>query len=146
LQIWTCNNLWPQVYQLPDQPLQGAIGAPGGKCVDVQNTNATSGTPVQLYDCNGTNAQNWTVASNGTLQALGKCLDIIGNGTAPGTKVELWDCNGVGGQQWIPQGNGSLLNPQSGNCLDDPGGNTADGTQLQIWTCNNLSPQVYQLP
>ncbi len=124
----------------------GAIHGPGGKCVDVQSANSADGTPVQLYDCNGTVAQNWTVASNGTLQALGKCLDIIGDGTAPGSKLELWDCNGVGGQQWMPQPDGSLLNPQSGNCLDDPGGNTANGTQLQIWTCNNLWPQVYQLP
>jgi non-reducing end alpha-L-arabinofuranosidase len=125
---------------------RGAIHAPGGKCVDVQSANPNDGTPVQLYDCNGTNAQVWTVAANGTLQALGKCLDIIGDGTAAGTKVEIWDCNGVGGQQWVPQPNGTLFNPQSGDCLDDPGGNTANGTQLQIWTCNNLWPQVYQLP
>ena len=124
----------------------GPIGAPGGKCVDISNGNSTSGTAVQLWDCNGTNAQYWTVASNGTLQALGKCLDIVGNGTAAGTKVQLWDCNGVGGQQWVPQSNGSLLNPQSGRCLDDPAGNTNDGTQLQIWDCNNLWPQVYSLP
>ncbi len=124
----------------------GQINAPGGKCVDVANGNPADGTQVRLWSCNGTSAQAWTVASNGTLQALGKCLDIIGNGTAPGTQVEIWDCNGVGGQQWIPQSNGSLLNPQSGLCLDDPAGHTTDGTQLQIWNCNNLWPQVYQLP
>ena len=147
LQVWTCNNLAPQVYQVPGSPsLVGAIGAPGGKCIDVQAANTASGTPVQIYDCNSTVAQSWTIASNGTLRALGKCLDIIGNGTTPGTKVQLWDCNSVGGQQWEPQPNGSLLNPQSGLCLDDPGGNTANGTQLQVWTCNNLAPQVYQLP
>ncbi len=130
----------------PSSSSSSAIGAPGGKCVDVAGSNSTSGTPVQLWDCNGTSAQSWTVASNGTLQALGKCLDIVGDGTADATKVQLWDCNGVGGQQWVPQSNGSLLNPQSGRCLDDPAGNTANGTQLQIWDCNNLWPQVYQLP
>ena len=124
----------------------GQINAPGGKCVDVAGANSTSGTIVQMWDCNGTNAQAWTVTSNGTLQALGKCLDIDGDGTAAGTKVELWDCNGVGGQQWVPQSNGSLLNPQSGRCLDDPAGNTANGTQLQIWDCNNQWPQVFHLP
>lgn len=124
----------------------GPIHGPGGKCVDVNGANSTSGTVVQLYDCNNTVAQNWTLTTNGTLQALGKCLDIIGNGTAAGTKVQIWDCNGVGGQQWTPQANGSLFNPQSGMCLDDPGGNTANLTQLQIWNCNNLWPQVYQTP
>ena len=115
----------------------GAIHAPGGTCVDVQAANSANGTPIQLYDCNNTNAQKWTVLANGTVQALGKCLDIIGNGTAPGSKLQIWDCDGVGGQQWVPQANGSLFNPQSGICLDDPSGNTANGTQLQIWTCNN---------
>ncbi|GCE28572.1 sugar-binding protein [Dictyobacter alpinus] len=124
----------------------GAIGAPGNKCVDVANGDATSGTHVQLYDCNGSSAQLWTVANDHTLRALGKCLDIDGNGTANETKVELWDCNGVGGQQWIQQSNGSLYNPQSGRCLDDPAGNTTNGTQLQIWDCNNQWPQVYHLP
>jgi hypothetical protein len=124
----------------------GSIHAPGSQCVDVRSSNPNDGTPVQLWNCNGTGAQIWTATTNQTLQALGKCLDIIGNGTAAGTKVEIWDCNGVGGQQWVPQANGSLLNPQSGLCLDDPQGNTADGTQLQIWNCNNLAPQVYQLP
>ena len=124
----------------------GAISAPGGKCVDVQSASSANGTPVQLWDCNGTVAQQWTVAGDGTLRAMGKCLDIVGNGTARSAQLELWDCNGVGGQQWVPQANGALLNPQSGRCLDDPGFNTASGTRLALWDCNNLAPQVYHLP
>jgi hypothetical protein len=124
----------------------GPIHGPGSKCVDVQGANSTDGTPVQLYDCNGTSAQAWTVASDGSLQALGKCLDIINQGTTAGTKVQLWTCWGGANQKWVPQANGSLLNPQSGLCLDDPSYNTANGTQLQIWTCNGTGAQVYQLP
>jgi glucosylceramidase len=124
----------------------GPILAPGGKCVDVQGANSTDGTPVQLYDCNGTNAQTWTITADGSIQALGKCLDIVGQGTTPGTKVQLWTCWAGANQKWVPQANGSLLNPVSGLCLDDPAGNTADGTQLQMWTCNNLWTQVYHTP
>jgi hypothetical protein len=124
----------------------GQINGPGGKCVDVRAANSADGTPVQLWDCNGTNAQAWTVASDGSLQALGKCLDITNQGTTAGTPIQLWTCWGGANQKWVPQANGSLLNPQSGLCLDDPSYNTADGTQLQIWYCNGTGAQVYQLP
>ena len=124
----------------------GQINGPGGKCVDVRAANSADGTPVQLYDCNGTNAQAWTVASDGSIQALGKCLDITNQGTTAGTPIQLWTCWGGANQKWVPQANGSLVNPQSGLCLDDPSDNTADGTQLQIWYCNGTAAQVYQLP
>jgi beta-glucanase (GH16 family) len=124
----------------------GQITGNGGKCVDVRAANNANGTPVQLYDCNGTNAQQWTVGTDGTVRALGKCLDVSGGGTANTTLIQLWDCNGTGAQQWRPQTNGGLVNPQSGRCLDDPAGNTANGTQLIIWDCNGGPNQQWHLP
>ena len=38
-----------------------------GKCVDVAGASSANGAAVQLYDCNGTTAQTWTVGSDGTL-------------------------------------------------------------------------------
>jgi chitinase len=77
----------------------GQITGYGGKCVDIAGANSANGTAVQLYDCNGTAAQHWTVASDGSLQALGKCMDITAAGTANGTTVQLYDCNGTGAQK-----------------------------------------------
>lgn len=37
------------------------------KCLDVQEDNPANGTVVQLYDCNGTNAQLWNPAAVGTV-------------------------------------------------------------------------------
>ena len=90
---------------------------------------------MQVYTCNGTTAQSWTVPGDGTLRALGKCLDVQAAGTANGTLVQIYDCNGTGAQVWQPQANGSLVNPASGKCLDDTGMSTTPGTQAQIWTC-----------
>jgi predicted alpha-1,2-mannosidase len=117
----------------------------GGKCVDVNGSNSTSGTAVQIWDCNGTGAQQWTIGSDGTIRALGKCLDITGAGTANNTKVEIWDCNGGGNQVWQPQSNGTIRNPVSGRCLDDPGFSTTNGTQLIIWDCNAGANQQWHL-
>jgi chitinase len=124
----------------------GPITGIGGKCVDVASASSANGTAVQLWSCNGSTAQSWTVSSDGTLRALGKCMDITAAGTANGTKIQLYDCNGTGAQQWQAQSNGTLRNPASGRCLDATGPSSADGTRLQIWDCFAASNQVWQLP
>jgi hypothetical protein len=123
-----------------------AITGYQGLCVDVRGANSANFTPVQVYTCNGTPAQQWTVVQAGsTLHALGKCMDINGGGTANGTTVDLYDCNNTAAQVFIPQSNGTLYNPQSGRCLDDTGYG-GSGTQLQIWDCSGNAAQVWHLP
>jgi chitinase len=124
----------------------GPITGYGSLCVDVRGASSANFTAVQVYTCNGTNAQQWTVASGNTLQALGKCLDVDAAGTANGTTVDLYDCNGTGAQVWVPQSDGALLNPESGKCLDDTGWSTTPGTQLQIWSCTGAANQSWALP
>ncbi|MFI0938776.1 ricin-type beta-trefoil lectin domain protein [Streptomyces sp. NPDC021020] len=124
----------------------GQITGYGGKCVDVAGASSANGTAVQLYDCNGTGAQQWTVGSNNTLKALGKCMDVASAGTADGSKVQLYDCNGTAAQSWQKQSNGELVNTGSGKCLDATGPSSANGTRLQIWTCFNSSNQHWTLP
>ncbi|MFF9623416.1 ricin-type beta-trefoil lectin domain protein [Streptomyces griseosporeus] len=121
------------------RPIRGL----GGKCVDVAGANTANGTPVQLYDCNGTPAQQWTVASDGTLRALGKCLDVTGGGTADGTKVQLYDCNGTGAQKWVVTAAQDIVNPQANKCLNVTDGSTANSTRLQIWTCTGAANQKW---
>ena len=125
----------------------GQVVGYGGLCMDVRGANSADFTPVQVYTCNGTNAQQWTVVAAGsTLHALGKCLDINGGGTADGTTVDLYTCNNTAAQVFIPQSNGSLYNPQSNKCLDDTGWSTTPGTQLQIWDCTGNANQQWSLP
>ncbi|MFF0223260.1 glycosyl hydrolase [Streptomyces sp. NPDC004629] len=124
----------------------GAITGVGGRCVDVAGGGTADGTAVQLWDCNGSTAQEWTVGSDGTIRALGKCLDVTGQGTANGTQLQLWECNNSGAQQWTAESDGHLKNPQSGRYLDAPGGNTANGTRLQIWDRNTNPWQTWHLP
>ncbi|MGW5634439.1 lectin [Streptomyces sp. NPDC003832] len=126
-----------------DSPTGGAIRGLAGKCVDVAGANPANGTPVQLYDCNGTGAQRWTAGADGTLRALGKCLDATGNGTADGTTVQLWDCTGGPNQRWTVTGARDIVNPQADKCLDVTGNNAANGTRLQLWTCTGGANQKW---
>ncbi|WP_371554243.1 lectin [Streptomyces longwoodensis] len=130
----------------PPVPVPGAVRGVNGKCLDVAGGATGDGTQVQLWTCNGTAAQTWTVGTDGTVRALGKCLDVSGGGAADGTKVQLWTCNGTGAQKWAPQPDGTVRNPQSGKCLDASGGTWNDGTPVHLWTCHTGPNQKWALP
>ncbi|MFJ7017831.1 lectin [Streptomyces sp. NPDC101117] len=124
----------------------GEVRGVNGTCLDVDNANTADGTKVQIWTCNTTAAQRWTVGTDNTLRALGKCLDIDNAGTADGTKIQLWTCNGTAAQQWAPQTDGTVRNPRSGKCLDASGGTWNDGTPVHLWTCHTGPNQKWTLP
>ena len=155
LEIYACNGTTAQNWTLPSgttppPPVSGTgpitAGDATNVCVDDNGGSTANGSKIEMWGCNGTGAQNWTVASNGTLQVEGGCLDVTGAGTANGSLVELWSCNGGGNQQWTVTASGGLMNPASGRCLDDPGFNVTNGTQLDIWDCNGGTNQKWTLP
>lgn len=127
-------------------PPFGEVTGLAGKCVDVAGARTDNGTPVQLQECNGTDAQQWEFTPDGTMEALGKCLDVTGGATNDGTTVQLYDCNGTKAQQWVLTTEGWILNVGSNKCLDIPRSETADGTQLIIWTCHGEENQIWTPP
>jgi beta-glucanase (GH16 family) len=121
----------------------GAIKGIGGMCVDVAGANAADGTPIQLHNCTGNDAQKWTLGSDGTVRALGKCLDVQGGSHDDGAPVQLYTCNGTEAQQWTYTAAGDLTNRGADKCLDAKDGSSADGTRLQIWTCSGTPNQKW---
>jgi beta-glucosidase len=113
----------------------------GGKCVDIAAASTADGAQIQLYDCNGTNAQTWTIGADQTIRALGKCMTATG--TANGSKVQSSTCTGSASQKWTSS-NGTLVN--QGQCLDATGGSSTNGTPLQVWTCGTGASQKWTLP
>nr|WP_306367020.1 ricin-type beta-trefoil lectin domain protein [Nocardiopsis sp. CC223A] len=124
----------------------GTITASNGICLDVAGAANADGTPIQLANCNGNQAQQWTVGSDGTVRAYDRCLDVAGGGTAAGTRVQLWTCNGTGAQQWTHTGGQGLRNPQSGRCLQPVGRVQTDGTRTEIADCDGSAVQRWNLP
>ncbi|MFF7384799.1 lectin [Streptomyces griseoluteus] len=139
---------YPGDTSAPAKPRVGPVrsGVSSSLCVDDANSGTADHTAIQLWTCNGTYAQDWTVAADGTLRTLGKCLDVTNSGTVNGTLVQLYACNGTGAQNWTAGSDGSLKNANSGLCLDDPNSATAEGTRLQIYACNGSAAQKWTLP
>ncbi len=80
-----------------------------GRCLDVTGGATASGTPIQLYDCNGNAAQVWTQQANGTLinPNSGKCLTSPAGSTTNGTQLVIDTCGDVG----VPEVLGRLPAP-----------------------------------
>ncbi|MFD5141929.1 ricin-type beta-trefoil lectin domain protein [Streptomyces sp. NPDC058401] len=124
----------------------GAFVGLAGKCLDVDGAQNANGTQVQLYTCNGTAAQRWTLPGDGTVRAFGKCLDVNAGSTEPGAKVQLWDCNGTGAQKFsYNAATRDLVNVPADKCVDVRDQNSADRTPVLIWWCTGNPNQKWTL-
>ncbi|MFF4141882.1 ricin-type beta-trefoil lectin domain protein [Streptomyces sp. NPDC001698] len=124
----------------------GAFVGLAGKCLDVAGGSTANGTAVQLYDCNSSAAQQWTVQPDGSVRALGKCLDVASASTDNGAKVQLYDCNGTGAQQWSYNAStGDVVNLAADKCLDVTDNSSANGARAQIWSCTGAANQKWRL-
>lgn len=126
------------------KPLVARLVGLAGKCVDVRFSGRAQGTAVDLFSCNGTDAQRWTMPADGTLRALGNCADLQAGGGAAGTRVVMRKCSGAASQRWSRTG-GRLVNARARLCLDVPGFRTANFTQLIVWTCNGQLNQQWRV-
>lgn len=137
------TGAWPEI-RVGGGPL--VFGGNRNKCVDVRGNVQANGTPVQIYDCNGTGAQRWVFNRGDTKFRLANtnfCLDA-GSNPASGVGMKIWQCiDNLPAQKWIY---GAVDNrivmfpPDPSQCLDLPNGNTANGNQLQTWQCTGANP------
>jgi hypothetical protein len=112
------------------------------KCIDVPGAVSADGAQLQLWDCNGTNAQTFYPGPNRSQVILGKCMDVAWASTERGAKVQLAWCNGGPAQEWVIEGS-KLVNPHSGKCVDVRDWNTANGAPLVIWDCHGGANQAW---
>jgi endo-1,4-beta-xylanase len=126
--------------------------AAAGRVLDVPAGQTGNGTSVQVWDANGTAAnQQWRASQNSdgsytlTNIASGRVLDEPAGQTGNGTRLQIWDSSGAANQHWQASQNSdgsyTLVNVASGKALDLPGGQTGNGTLLQVWDSNGGANQ-----
>jgi hypothetical protein len=126
----------------------GGLRTPNsGRCLDVNGAgnSGVNGTGLQIWDCNGTPQQAFTLnQATGTFQSgiAGKCLDDKFGDTTPGNPVILYDCNGGTAQTWTTPGDGTVR--FSGKCLEVVGAATSNGAKIQLGTCTSGPGQLWQ--
>lgn len=107
------------------------------KCLDVNGGKNENGRNVQLYKCNGSNAQKWyhNKITGQIKNVMGKCLDIPGNddGVKNGANVQIWSCSSSAvDQTWTRDGN-FFRNKKNSNIVIDAFGDH-DGNNVGLWT------------
>ena len=123
----------------------GRIKGPNGKCLDDNGGSTINGNKIDIWTCNGSDAQKWTLNANKTLSVLGSCLSDR-HYTGAGTKLVLWTCVGHKNEQWKHRSNGEYVLAANGLCLTDPSNSSVNGTQVQIRACKNFKDQRWSLP
>jgi len=147
-------------------------GVRSDMCLDLRFSSARAGTNVQLWRCNGSDAQKWRMTEDGELRPAiddSYCLDVAASDTGLGTNVQLWPCNGTDAQRFGAisdfgshvalstdaggQGADALLRRERtielrstltrNRCVDVAASGTTNGTNVQLWSCNGTDAQVW---
>ncbi|HEX2541451.1 MAG TPA: lectin [Caldimonas sp.] len=113
------------------------------RCLDVPNNDQSSGMRLRLWDCNGSDAQRFTLTSAGDLKTTsGMCVDVWFASPSNGAEVKLYDCHGGSNQKW--RWDGKLLRSElSGRCLDVAGANPNNDASIIMWDCHGGANQQW---
>ncbi len=119
----------------------GPITGLAGTCLNNANSSA-----IDLWTCNGSKAQDWTVETNKSLEVQGHCLTVKNAEITSGTSVTLYPCDNTAAQTWVANSNDELINPRSKLCLSVNSNTATDGTSVLLETCVDSASQVWTLP
>lgn len=115
-----------------------------GMCLADPGFSTATGTQVQLWPCDGSADQAWTLpAGPVTSQIPGMCVGDTGNQTADGTKIVIAKCLGTSDQAWLAEPDGTLR--INGKCLDVRSAATASGSPVDLRSCNGSPAQRWNL-
>ena len=131
------------------------ILSPTGSAAQVLNVGAImDGTPVQIWQNNGSTAQKFTIErrSDGyyTIKnvASGRYVEVTGSGTANNTGLRIWPYSGSCGQKWaitLSAGSYVIQSACSGRAVDLTNYVTTNGNRVQIYDNSANSAQRWRL-
>jgi len=155
--IFPTNEVYAYTFSLGDYYyLESSLDS--NMVVDVSGGSKTDGANIQLYRKNGSDAQLFRIARNGSgyytfiNKGSNKSIDVCGASTNCGANVQQWTQNNTQAQQWklytasgYPDTGYVRIMNKCGKYLDVNGGVSKNGTNIQIWDRNNTKAQVFKL-
>jgi serine/threonine protein kinase len=143
------------LYALP----RGTVRA--GSVTVTESVNAVSaarcldnrGSDVQVWGCNGTDAQKWALyrvaGQNSQYRVVNRgshlCLDAdVGTTGQNGQEIRATSCDGLSAQTWQLGGGGTLVSVPDGFCLDAEASTSGqDGQRVQGFGCAGSTNQMW---
>jgi hypothetical protein len=134
-----------------------ALHANSNLCLDVMQGNPASGTAVQLWDCNGTGAQQFSYDRfTKTIKntAFNKCLRvrpfsdtmILGQASKVDAIPEIYDCQSPvpTNQQWTYDPQSRVIKSALGTVLGVAGGWLQAGIRIIMWDPDGTPSQAWR--
>src|SRR6185312_15800024 len=124
------------------------VGNNSGLCLSVTGSATSAGASTDLYTCNGSVSETWTLESNGTIlnNNSGLCLSATGNSSALKTVADINTCDGDAYEQWTAGSGGTLVEGASGLCLSVTGSATTLKATADLYTCNSSASEFWTVP
>jgi hypothetical protein len=149
----SCNDAAKagEAAQIPPARLQITSAANPTKCIDDPQGSRSDLTQIQLFDCNGTQAQVFQftgrdlqytgTGTSDAVRVMGKCLDAPEGSTEDGTRIQLFGCNGSSPQSITLTADRHLR--LLGKCLALQGGSTNNGTAIVLAPCADREDEIW---
>ena len=127
--------------------------AVGNKYLDVKGGQSADGTPLQLWNFNGSNAQIFTLEEAGDgyfyiKSELNKYLHVQNRSDQPKALALIWRGKGNDNTKWkfYPLENGYYsIQSKKGTFLDVQGGANKSGVPIWMWPQNETNAQRWKL-
>lgn len=137
-----------------------------GKSIDIKGGMNKSGTLIQQYDYNGSQAQRWIISENTDKKtytilskASGLVLDIVAGNTGVGANIQLYSSNGSNAQKFVFEKCEAEKGTQSAEdgtyrifsvantkkLFDIEGGSIANGAKVQMWDNAMVTQQKFDI-
>jgi Ricin-type beta-trefoil lectin domain len=140
----------PAVAKVPAAaaPSGTIVGDNSGLCLSVTGASTSAGAIADLYTCNGSVSESWTIETNGTIVGnnSGLCLSASGNSSALKNTADINTCDGDSYENWTVESNGTLVEGASGLCLSVTGAATTVYATTDLYTCNSSVSEFWTVP
>ena len=140
----------PAVAKVPaaTAPSGTIVGDNSGLCLSVTGAATSPGATADLYTCNGSVSENWTIETNGTIVGnnSGLCLSASGNSSALKNTADINTCDGDSYENWTVESNGTIVEGASGLCLSVTGAATTVYATTDLYTCNSSVSEFWTVP
>ena len=119
-----------------------------GLCLSVTGAATTAGSLTDIYTCNGSVSEAWTLETNGTIvnNTSNLCLSASGNSSTLKTTADIDTCDGDAYEQWTVNSDGTIVNGGSGLCLSVTGASTELKATADLYTCNGSVSESWTVP
>lgn len=135
------NNVFTETFEI-------RLAKAANKCWELQEGNTANKTPIELFECSGTDRQQWIIDEQQYIRPVKdptKCVGPKRGNRYEGATIELVDCEDEEFLMWEYDPVTQTFQPGDDfeKCLQVEDGSTENGTSLELSDCDGSNDQKW---